>query len=1504
MFRFKNAIPLLLIFFVLILVSPNFALDDQTIDNLTIMDQTDDLLTADIYINQSNENPGEGSIDNPYKSLDNVKIENNDVVHLSNGEYGYKSYRSLNNVTFIGESTDNTIIKCNKLEITSNNVILKNLTVVGATFKNQGDFRAENVIFKEGVGHPLDEYGNSYGGCIYTSYRSDDDVKHLISLNNCQFINNTAEYGGAIYFDEGYMEINNCSFINNHAFNYGGAIATLNADKLTIRKSKFINDYSTNDAGGAIYILSSSITADTLEIINCSATFGTAITALNAKLDVNNLNASFNHAKYDGGAIYQMYGTSLLTSSNFVNNSACNGGALCLNNVTSLFLISNNFVNNSARICAGAIYSLSNKEYQNTGNVFVNNSALSNDDVYTAATINPYIQSSNYTTFTYVSSGDVLLPGYYNLVDDGYVTPVKDQQDSGNCWAFAVIAALESCLLKSTGTVYDLSEENMKNMMASFSDYGWQIDVNEGGYDDMGIGYLTGWLGPVLESDDQFDDKSTLSPLLDPILHIQDVVYLKRNNYLDNDAIKEAILKYGAVATGIYYSGFYLLGNSYYYYDVIMPSNHAVTIVGWDDSYSRYNFNHIPEGDGAFIVKNSWGDDWAANGYFYVSYYDTKFAQVGKDEVSYTFVLNDTMRYEKNYQYEISGKTDYLITGEDTIWYQNIFNATDNEYLAAVSTYFNALTDWDVSIYVNDVFKLEKSGKSQPGYHTINLGDLIHLNPGDVFRVVFKIHCGLYANVPIVETRYINKLPATYGVSYFSKDGENWIDLFNYSFSDFNHRYYSQLASIKAFTIFDNLNSTIKLDVSDKGIESANIKAMVYDQYGNPLNAGEVIFTIEDIQYRVNVTDGLANLTYFFKNKSKFVISAVFNSENYNSSTDSCEIEFYDADILINVNNIVYGSTLIANITLIDSNGTLLNDDVFLTVNGTTYKVHVNGNIKYRIPVSLNAGNYNLDLKYNDSLTRSCQFNISKASVTMTVNIDEKRDNITVNVVFSKAIHEMVNISVSGKDYLINATYGRATLFIDDLDYGTHEILVSFVNGNYNPIYKNCTVQTTVYKTKITPIGVNYLDEGILCMFNVSTLNNTPIKGKVIDLTLNGIRYNNVTDDGGNVVFLLKLVNGNYDVVVSFDGYDDIGKSALSHELIVNRTPVTVQKIDVPLEMSIYDEKYASITFSDNAKGHLTVTIDGNAIINRTFGSSQFNASLSNLTIGRHVISIKYEGIEGYVYSDEISISVKKAIPTVEVKYDDLYVGKTATISFNVPVHATGYVFIEINGKNYYSQITEGKAIFKVSDLKVGKNSLGYSYDGDKNYLSLNDEASFNVVYEYKLKGSDLSMKYSDGSCYKVKVTDANNRVVTKGTVLIKVDGKTYKANIKNGVATFKINLKPKTYAISAQFGNVKVSNKIVVKSILKSNNVNVKKSAKKLVIKASLSKINGKYLKGKKITFKFNGKKYVAKTDKKGVAKVTINNKVLKKLKINKKYSLQISYLKDTIKKTVNVKK
>lgn len=180
------------------------------------------------------------------------------------------------------------------------------------------------------------------------------------------------------------------------------------------------------------------------------------------------------------------------------------------------------------------------------------------------------------------------------------------------------------------------------------------------------------------------------------------------------------------------------------------------------------------------------------------------------------------------------------------------------------------------------------------------------------------------------------------------------------------------------------------------------------------------------------------------------------------------------------------------------------------------------------------------------------------------------------------------------------------------------------------------------------------------------------------------------------------------------------------------------------------------------------------------------------------------------------------------------------------------------------------------------------------------------IAYPVKVTASDLNMLYSSTSTFKVTVYGSDGKLASGASVVIKVGGKKV-ATVKtgsNGVATFKPTQTPGTYKISATALGKTITKKLTVKHVVTLKKVTVKKSAKKLILQATLAKVDGKVLKKKKVTFKFNGKTYSSKTNSKGVVKVTIKKAVLKKLKVGKKVTYQATYLKDTVKKSVKVKK
>ena len=248
--------------------------------------------------------------------------------------------------------------------------------------------------------------------------------------------------------------------------------------------------------------------------------------------------------------------------------------------------------------------------------------------------------------------------------------------------------------------------------------------------------------------------------------------------------------------------------------------------------------------------------------------------------------------------------------------------------------------------------------------------------------------------------------------------------------------------------------------------------------------------------------------------------------------------------------------------------------------------------------------------------------------------------------------------------------------------------------------------------------------------------------------------------------------------------------------------------------------------------------------------------------------------------------------------------GETSSFTMDLPSDATGYVLLEVNGNKLFSEVTNGTATFNIPSLTAGDNIVKCNYLGDNKYKAMTMNSTIHVLAKPVLTANDVTMLYTSNQYYSVKVTQEGNALAGK-TVTFTVNGKVVVANTdKNGVAQVKLSLNPGKYTVSASYDGIKVTNNVKVNSIIKASDKKVKKSAKKLVIKVSLNKVDGKYLGGKTLKLKINGKTLKAKTNKKGVATFTIKKNILKKLKAGKKYTYKVTYSKDTVSKKLTVKK
>lgn len=407
-----------------------------------------------------------------------------------------------------------------------------------------------------------------------------------------------------------------------------------------------------------------------------------------------------------------------------------------------------------------------------------------------------------------------VLPSKYNLADENLVTKVKNQNPYGTCWAFSAISSLESSLVKSgnADSSVDLSEKHLIWFNYNGADnsedkslYAGNDTYSSAGYSPFLLGgsmymvssTLMRRYGAADESKAPYEFSSGTE--LDSSLRYVSDIYLKNTTFLpetvsfttddygnvtyqellDNNTvaasikeIKENIYTKGAVAAS-YYCSDSMTGNTSndkywnntyksYYFNAKLSGennyqgpNHGITLVGWDDSFSKNNFATAAPKDGAWIVKNSWGSNWGNYGYFYLSYYDLSFNEPVMFEAENAEYKSDGTtehEYKNIYQYDGIGFGDAQIYdyGKDAYKSANFFTARGNEKLAAISVsslYDNCTVNYEVyknlTSDVNPTLgKLVAKGSESfenNGYFTIPLSAPVELSEGEKYAVVINI---------------------------------------------------------------------------------------------------------------------------------------------------------------------------------------------------------------------------------------------------------------------------------------------------------------------------------------------------------------------------------------------------------------------------------------------------------------------------------------------------------------------------------------------------------------------------------------------------------------------------------------------------------------------------------------------------------------------------------------------------------------------------------------------
>lgn len=426
---------------------------------------------------------------------------------------------------------------------------------------------------------------------------------------------------------------------------------------------------------------------------------------------------------------------------------------------------------------------------------------------------------------------------------------IRNQMQTGSCWTFASLSSLETNLALSDleegkdTSIYDFSERHMEYATSKtflynkINKYGYNRSVDSGGNYWMAQSYLINGSGAIAESEMPFENNSysiDISKIQDKtvLTQVDDTIYFadykdvnlsteeqtqiinQIKQHLQNDGSVYAMIHGADLNDKTCYNN---KTGALYCSSSLHKTNHAVSIIGWDDNYSKDNFKYKPSSNGAWIIRNSWGGNeeynllelkeiifnenkisceaigWTKpedipndiieyngyeikndkayknigdNGIMYVSYEDVNISKFLWGIVK----AQNSVNYDNIYQYDIYYPANEVELQSSNVCMYNIFNRTNTEveYLTQVS--LHAAETYNCKVYVNpngiDVSKNSiqlvklKAGESETittGYHTLEFEKPIALT-GKSFAVIIEIQ-GSRDTVNIQLESKINDVP-------------------------------------------------------------------------------------------------------------------------------------------------------------------------------------------------------------------------------------------------------------------------------------------------------------------------------------------------------------------------------------------------------------------------------------------------------------------------------------------------------------------------------------------------------------------------------------------------------------------------------------------------------------------------------------------------------------------------------------------------------------------------
>ncbi|WP_405285109.1 right-handed parallel beta-helix repeat-containing protein [Methanobrevibacter sp.] len=1250
------------------------------------------------------------------------------------------------------------------------------------------------------------------------------------------------------------------------------------------------HDYYSYDQGPVISIYTpDSVIDGNGAIIDMAGLPMCALKVSASNVTIKNLtikNANYNK---DGGAIY-FSSSGTVENCIFVNNAAKCGGAIYFS--SSGAVLNCNFINNTAK-CGGAICFYSSSGTNNISNSsFLNNNLHAEDNA-----LLQIVQNEGKLEISFMGQDNLLNAIYSNGVVNFSNVTYWDVEGIANTGNSFIAPSPSNNGADLNITVIVVANEDIILNTTKVTDKNGKIVLDE----------LVGGIYTITA------------------YHYAD------SHYAQVETTETVVVgnTYSDLSYEIGSGGNIILKHDYYIYDhgpvisiatpgsVIDGNGAIIDMVGSDIRALKVDASNVTIKN--LTIKNANYNNSVGGAIYFNSSGSVENCNFINNSVTYIYVgATGLIRYEG---------ANYFSTYGGAIYFRGKGNVTNCSFINNSASYGGAISLGGGNV-TNCIFVNNKATDSY-GYG----GAIYFRGRGNVTNCSFinnsayqeggAIDFASSYTCTVTNCNFVNNNAARGGSVYIKSKGE----VTNCSFTN--------NSANRGGAIYCELSNEIEVtNCNFTGNNAITGSAIYFPKYGGTITISNSLF----LNNRANVDDN--NPLQMVQNGNKI------------------EIAFMGQDNLLNAIHAAYGYVRFTNVTYWGVNGiantgsstisgsqmevgqnitviVVVNDDIVLNATKVTDS---NGKIVLEEVIKDNyliMACHDEDSYYTQAKIIKTNMGVSVTPITTnnkTVNITAK-SNIRNDVIRGKLLFVIPNGTEISASYNADGTWWAVYTFDD---YGDYNVNASYIGGE-GIVINNALISI---KNDV-PINVNDVSIVFGDVANVVVGVPEAINGQNISITVNETSKNTTIEYGkANAVFL-DLPVGEY--VISVDYLGDVVNSANSTnaKLTVNKVNSTLTVDNVVLD---YGET-TEVTVATDGATHIIAKIDnreaavnGNTIIIPVLDVGNYTLTVTTIPDSNHyavtktanlmvirVNNTKTNGTSENVTDNTNSTNSSDTSDTVKPEMiipqlDEI--SSDGSIPVTLPSDATGTVILTVNGMDYNFDVSNGVANVKLPELANGDYPYTITYSGDSKYSSFNNEGSLKVnkttanpvknetnatvVDDSKILASNKKVIYATGKYYTIKVYGKDGQFANGVKVVITVNGKTFKKlTTKEGVAKFKATQKPGTYKMVISALNNNITKTLTVKHLIKLKSATVKKSAKKLVLQASLGKVNGKYLKGKTITFKFKGKVVgKVKTDKKGVAKVTIKSSILKKLKVGKKITYQATYNKDTIKKTVKVKK